>query len=245
MSPPPLTSTPVTATGTTSVAPPLALTADAAPPESVTPRGSPARAANTARNAQASWLRAGRWRFARAALWQLLDRHVQSGNRVVQSGNRVAVVGAGNGDTVPLRQLAQRAGLIDLDEAALTRARRRLTTRSNLLNMIVSDVTFGRADAIAHATIHHATPPPDWPRPDPTGAYDVVIADLLFTQLFYPALSDAHLPTRGIDQTLQTHGQPLRRRRCVAARQRPRRSRRSRPRPTRLVAQPPTAIHHR
>lgn len=108
--------------------------------------------------------------------WQLLDRHVQS-------GNRVAVVGAGNSDTVPLRQRAGRVDLIDLDEAALT--------RSNLLNMNVSDVTFGRADAIAHATIHHATPPPDWPRLYPTGAYDVMIADMLFTQLLYPALSDA------------------------------------------------------
>lgn len=167
---------------------------------------SPARAANTARNAQGTGRRAVRWRPARTALWQLLDRHVQP-------RDRVAVVGAGNGDTVPLRQLSQRAGrldLIDLDQAALTRARRRLITRRNVLNMIVEDVTFGRADAVTHATIHETPPPPtDWPRPDIAGTYDVIITDLLLTQLLYPALSDADLPAAVIDQALQTHGQPL------------------------------------
>lgn len=167
--------------------------------------GSPARAANIARNAQGTWLRAARWRPARAALWQLLDRHVQL-------GDRIAIVGAGNGDTVPLRQLGQRAGrvdLIDLDAAALMRARRRLITRRNMLNMIVEDVTFGHADAIAQATIHDAPPPRDPSSRDIPGTYDVVIADLLFTQLLYPALSDADLSGAVIDNALQTHGQPL------------------------------------
>ncbi len=185
---------------------PRALTADhtIAQPHNTT-EGSPARAANTARNAQGTWLRAARWRPARATLWHLLDRRIQA-------GDRVAVVGAGNGDTVPMRQLGQRAGhvdLIDLDATALKRARRRLIRRRNVLNMIVEDVTFGSADAIAHATVRDAAPPPDRSRSDITNAYDVVIADLLFTQLLYPALSDADLSGPVIDHALQTHGQPL------------------------------------
>lgn len=162
---------------------------------------SPVHAANAMRNAQTTRWRAARWRRARVALWRLLDRYVKP-------GDRVAVVGAGNGHDVPLRRLHQRAGhvdLIDLDAEALRRARRR-----RLLGMILQDVTFGYADGIATAAVNGHAPPRTQARPDPAAnTYDVVIADLLFTQLLYPALIDAELPTPTIDSTLQRHGQPL------------------------------------
>jgi len=198
--------TPVTSPERLAIPSPRALTADhtITQPHNTT-EGSPARAANTARNRRARGCapRGGARRARRSG--KLLDRRIQA-------GDRVAVVGAGNGDTVPMRQLGQRAGhvdLIDLDATALKRARRRLIRRRNVLNMIVEDVTFGSADAIAHATVRDAAPPPDRSRPDITHAYDVVIADLLFTQLLYPALSDADLSGPVIDHALQTHGQPL------------------------------------
>lgn len=169
---------------------------------------SPVCAANATRNAQATRWRAARWRRARAALWQLLERHVDR-------GDRVAVIGAGNGDDIPLRRLRHRAGhidLIDLDAAALSRARRRLITppRPSDIDTIVQDVTFGRADAIAKAARNGHAPPPPRSTPGPVSdPYDVVVADLLFTQLLYPALLDAHLPAAIIDDTLRSHGQPL------------------------------------
>jgi len=168
--------------------------------------GSPGHAANAARNAQATCWRTARWRAARAALWELLDRYVKP-------GDRVAVVGAGNADDVPLGRLRRRAAhvdLIDLDAAALRRARRRPLARHRVLGMVVEDVTFGRADAITQATLNKEAPPPIRPQPDRVaGTYDVVVADLLFTQLLYPALADARLPGPVIDSALQRHGQPL------------------------------------
>lgn len=153
------------------------------------------------------WWRAARWRPARTALWRLLDRYVEP-------RDRVAVVGAGNADDVPLRPLRRRAGhvdLIDLDAAALKRARRRLGARRGVLGTVTEDVTSGHADAFIRAAVGgHASPP--LPSPEPrriAGHYHVVVADLLFTQLLYPALADARLPGPVIDGTMQRHGQPL------------------------------------
>lgn len=167
---------------------------------------SPAHAANTARNAQAMWWRTARWRPARTALWRLLDRHVAP-------ENVVAVIGAGNAHDLPLRRLRHRAGhvdLVDLDEAALRRAQRRLLARRRAVRLIVEDVTFGRADAISRAALSGHAPPRDWPTSSPLAeGYDVVVADLLFTQLLYPALTHAGLPAATIGDTLQRDGQPL------------------------------------
>ncbi len=167
---------------------------------------SPAHAANATRNAQTTRWRAARWRSARTALWRLLDRHVDP-------EDRVAVVGAGNADDVPLRPLSHRAAhvdLIDLDVAALRRAQGRVGARRRALGVVVEDVTFDRADAIARAAVNGRAPPSTLPEPGRVGdTYDVVIADLLFTQLLYPALADARLPAPIIDRTMQRHGQPL------------------------------------
>lgn len=172
-----------------------------------TPGTSPANAANATRNAQATQWRTARWRPARTALWRLLDSYVKP-------GDRVAVVGAGNGHDVPLRRLRRRAGhvdLVDLDAAALRRARRRLVTRRRGLGVVVEDVTFGCADAITRAILSgEAVSPQTRPQPHRIShPYDIVVADLLFTQLLYPALADARIPGPMIDSTLRRHGQPL------------------------------------
>src|SRR5689334_7106586 len=85
--------------------------------------------ANRRRNRRAPADRSARWRHARDELWRLL-------HPLVDEGARVAVVGAGNGDDVPLARLAARAGevhLVDLDgdavRAAVARQPRRVRAR--------------------------------------------------------------------------------------------------------------------
>ncbi|MGI8578977.1 MAG: hypothetical protein ACR2K9_00260, partial [Solirubrobacteraceae bacterium] len=73
----------------------------------------------------------------------MLDRHVPA-------GATVGVLGAGNGDDLPLRRLTRRAGrvdLIDLDPVALRRARRPALRPRGDVQALVSDVTAGAADA--------------------------------------------------------------------------------------------------
>jgi len=68
----------------------------------------------------------------------------------VKADARVAIVGAGNGDDLPLRRLARRAArvdLIDLDAAALRRARRRVRFAHHV-HTVREDVTAGAVDAI-------------------------------------------------------------------------------------------------
>ena len=159
--------------------------------------------ANARRNAGGGWERAWRWRPARAAAWALLDRHVAP-------GAIVAVVGAGNGHDLPLGRLARRAGrldLIDLDARAL-RATRRRVRRAHAL---VEDVTSGRAEAIIqHALTGRPLKTPTAPAaPIGRPPYDVVIVDLMLSQLLYPALSDAQLGRSAIDAILLAHGQKL------------------------------------
>lgn len=166
----------------------------------------PAQAANIARNADASGSRALRWRSTRSALWHLLDRHVAA-------GAVVAVVGAGNTHDIPLRRLCRRArrvDLIDLDAAALNRAgRRRLPSKS--VRSITEDVTLGSADTITRAAASGERPnvPQLARRPVGEAPYDVVIGDLVYSQLLYPGLADAGLPGPAIDNVLLQNGQAL------------------------------------
>ena len=147
-----------------------------------------------------------RWRSARAALWALLDRHVRD-------GAAVAIVGAGNGDDLPLRPLTRRAArvdLIDLDAAALRRARRRVIASRAQVRAVVEDVTGGAADAIVRRARGEDAAPvavPEAPVGEPP--YDVVVADHVATQLLYPALVDAGLDGERIDAALLRDGQPL------------------------------------
>lgn len=165
------------------------------------------QAANALRNAGGgTWARRLRWRQAREACWALLDQHVAP-------GARVAVVGAGNGDDLPLARLARRADaldLIDLDGRALKRARRRCGLTRTRVRVLVEDVSGGVADRIVAGALGQPVDVPTPPRaPISEGRYDVIIADLLATQMFYPALVDTGLCAAHIDATLLAHGQAL------------------------------------
>jgi len=177
---------------------------------STTPDRGAAEAANRARNCQAEVGRRRRWGPARDALWRLLDAHVRP-------GASVAVVGVGNGDDLPLRRLARRAGrldLIDIDGDAARAARRRLLSRRSRVTAVVADVTDGDADRAVQAAVAGHAPPPGMapPRRLAGGLYDVVVADLLYTQLLFPALLDAGLPGDAVEAALAEAGPPVTRR---------------------------------
>lgn len=168
----------------------------------------PVAVANVARNARGEPDRAARWRVARDALWGLVDSHLAP-------DARVAVVGAGNADDLPLTRLADRAGrvvLFDLDDTAARQARRR-EPRALRRRIDVSriDITGGAADAIVLSAVSEEVPwfPVVPESPLPGSPYDLVIGDLLYSQLLFPALSDAGLPSIRIDSFLRRYGPPL------------------------------------
>jgi hypothetical protein len=178
----------------------------------------PCRVANASRNAEAGFGRRRRWGPARDALWDFVEPWIEN-------GARVAIVGAGNGDDLPLRRIAQRPGsvtLIDLDPLAARRARQRLGRAERAkVDVVGHDVTEGAADAIVLAALAddapreaahlpHLAPGPDGEgRPLPGAPYDLVIGDLFYSQLLYPALVDLGVdPDRGAE-TLVRHAPPL------------------------------------
>lgn len=171
-------------------------------------RGRPATAANVARNALGDDERARRWAPVRDAAWRLLDQHVPW-------DARVAVLGAGNGDDLPLGRLAARAGelhLFDLDPAALRRARRRCAPEARQrVRLRRCDVTAGAADRIARAVRLGRRPRrvsvPFTGLGD--GGYHVVIGDLLYSQLLYPALMDAGVSQPRTRRALARYGPAL------------------------------------
>lgn len=156
-------------------------------------------AANAANNARGDGARRRRWKPARAAAWALLDGEVAR-------GARVAVAGAGNGDDLPLARLALRAGrldLIDVDARALAGARRRAIGARAL----VQDLTGGAADAVLAGAEEDVAVPAT---PIGNGPYDVVVCDLVLTQLLYPAMKAAGTLTGAeIDKVLLRDGQRL------------------------------------
>jgi SAM-dependent methyltransferase len=180
-----------------------------------------AAAANATNNAKSTAARRRRWRDVRAEAWSLLDG-------VVAEGARVAVVGAGNGDDLPLARLARRAAqvdLIDLDGRAATAARARIRGLARRrVRVLEADATAGEADAVIAAargealrgealrgeTVAAARGAAATARSGPEalgdGPYDVVVLDLVLTQLLYPALKGA-MGGKAIDAVLLRHGQ--------------------------------------
>ena len=126
---------------------------------------------------------------------------------------KVLVVGAGHGDDLPLTRLAQataRVDLLDLDADALRWARRRVPRRlRRRIRVGALDVTGGGADAVVAMA---ADPPPDLRVPaEPIGdaPYDLVIGDLLYSQLLGPSLPHLGLSAAEELTFLYEHGQRL------------------------------------
>jgi hypothetical protein len=166
-------------------------------------RRAPARIANASRNAQTGRARRRRWEPARDALWDFVAP-------VLDGGARVAIVGAGNGDDLPLGRITRRARgvvLIDIDPIAARAARRRLprSARSEV-EVIGHDITAGAADRIAltafgdrHGELTRSLDPL------PGAPYDLVIGDLFYSQLLYPALLDLGVEAERRDAVLAEH----------------------------------------
>jgi hypothetical protein len=165
----------------------------------------PATVANVRRNANAGPDRHARWSEARDALWAVLDD-------LIAPDAVVAIVGAGNCDDVPLARIAERAArvdLLDVDATAATAAiRRQPDALRPRLRALVVDATGGIADRIVAAVVAgriEPVPVQDW-KPLGEPPYDVVVGDLLYSQLLYPGLLDAGVPDERIGISLRTYG---------------------------------------
>jgi hypothetical protein len=198
-------------------------------------RKAPARVANASRNAGGGRDRRRRWAPGRDALWDFVAP-------VLDEGARVAIVGAGNGDDLPLRRITCRAAevvLIDIDPRAAEGARRGLPrTERRKVEVIGHDITEGAADAITLTAVDlkpgtrtsgrpHPEPPrgavdlrpgsrtlgrprPEAPiEPLPGAPYDLVIGDLFYSQLLYPALRDLGVAAERIDAAIADHAPSL------------------------------------
>ena len=147
-----------------------------------------ARGANARNNAAHQELRLDRWARVRDALWELVDP-------LLAPGGRVLLVGAGSCDDVPLARLAARAGsidLVDFDPSSTARAIERLEDAARwAVRVLEEDVTGGSADLVLRAVRDDAPLPDALPLPyGPLGAdgYDLVIGDMLYTQLLHAGL---------------------------------------------------------
>jgi hypothetical protein len=175
----------------------------------------PATRANATRNAAAGSDRRERWTPARDACWRLLVQHVRP-------GSTVAVCGAGNADDLPLGRLAAaaaRVDLLDLDPAACRAAVRRLPrSQRPRVRVLELDVTEGLADRVVAAAARGqdarlalvgealqglALLPLGEP------PYDLVVGDLLYSQLLFPGLRDAGLDGPRTDAVLESCGAAL------------------------------------
>ena len=125
------------------------------------------------------------------------------------------MVGAGNGDDVPLRRLAERSvrvDLVDLDAKAARRARGRLPGElRGRVEVVREDVTAGIADELVTTAARGDLPAVGEAPSTPIGkgGYDVVVGDLLYSQLLYPALRDTTLPRERIGVVLARIDRPL------------------------------------
>jgi hypothetical protein len=144
--------------------------------------------ANARNNAMHQELRLERWTGVRDSLWSMVDD-------VLESGARVAIVGGGSCDDVPLVRIIDRAAsvdLIDFDTSSTERALARVDAGAReRLRVITEDVTDGCADAILAAVRDDAELPMSLPLPyGPLGDgdYDLVIGDMLYTQLLHAGL---------------------------------------------------------
>lgn len=144
--------------------------------------------ANSRNNAMQQALRLERWAGVRDSLWRLIDP-------LLADGGRVALVGAGSCDDVPLLRILERAGgvdLLDFDPSSTARglARAPASERARV-SIVQEDVTGGCADIVLRAVRDDAPLPDALPLPyGPLGegGYDLVVGDMLYTQLLHAGL---------------------------------------------------------
>lgn len=147
-----------------------------------------ARDANATNNAMYQDLRFERWQGVRDELWRLVEP-------LLTSTSRVALVGGGSCDDVPLARIIERAAhvdLVDFDSSSTQRAVGRLPLEHRTrVDVIEHDVTGGSADLVLRA-VRDDTPLPDsLPLPYDalgSGDYDLVVGDMLYTQLLHAGL---------------------------------------------------------
>jgi hypothetical protein len=105
-----------------------------------------------------------------------------------------------------------RVDLVDVDDVALRKAiRREPRPLRRRLSAVREDVTGGAADAIVAAAPQRGAPRRELAPQDPLGdgGYDLVVADLLYTQLLFPALCDAGIGREERGLALARWGQAL------------------------------------
>lgn len=152
--------------------------------------------ANARNNAMHQELRLDRWAGVREALWKVVDP-------LLVGGARVALVGGGSCDDVPIARIVDRVAhvdLIDFDSSSTSRAIDRVRVdQRDRVTVIEHDVTGGCADLVLRAVRDDAPLPDALPIPYGalgTGNYDLVVGDMLYTQLLHAGLLalDVHGP---------------------------------------------------
>lgn len=147
-----------------------------------------ARGANASNNAMHQDLRLERWSSVRDELWRLVDP-------VLAEGQRVLLVGGGSCDDVPLVRMVERAAtvdLVDFDTSSTDRALARVPeAMRDRITVLEHDVTGGSADIVLRAVRDDEPLPEALPLPYDalgSGEYDLVVGDMLYTQLLHAGL---------------------------------------------------------
>jgi hypothetical protein len=113
---------------------------------------------------------------------------------------------------VRIAERARRVDLIDLDARAARGARARLPADlRRRVEVVREDVTAGIADALVTEAARGDLPAAREAQPTQlgTGAYDLVVGDLLYSQLLYPALRDSPLQPERVGVALARIDRPL------------------------------------
>lgn len=171
-----------------------------------------ARTANATNNAKHQGLRLDRWHMVRDSAWGVIEP------RLPEDG-RVCLVGAGSCDDLPLARIVERVGaagsvdLVDFDISSTDRALHRLPAEQRArVTVLADDVTGGSADLVLRAA-RDRTPLPDaLPLPyDALGAgeYDLVIGDMLYTQLLHAGMLALDLPQPQQRALMRRYDAPL------------------------------------
>ncbi|MEO6866957.1 MAG: hypothetical protein ABI200_02950 [Gaiellales bacterium] len=171
--------------------------------------GDISRASNARNNAMHQALRLERWQPVRSALWKLVEP-------LIDATARVAIVGAGSCDDVPLTRMAEHAAhvdLIDFDRSSTDRAIGRLDADQRArVGVIELDVTGGSADLVLRAARDNASLPEALPIPYGPLAdepYDLVIGDMIYTQLLHAGLLELGIVGKRQRELMRRYDRPL------------------------------------